>query len=90
MECCYYCGSTARPLWQCDYTDNGTCPRIVCTAHSVPEFEDGARYSFALCKGHAIEKGRWPEDGRTVEEMPRKRPAQVTACLLDSLDSAQL
>ena len=49
---CYYCGRQAHLV--CDYMDGTTaCDRQVCDLHCVPEFEDGSKQQFTLCKDHA-------------------------------------
>lgn len=49
---CYYCGKVAD--FECDAIDGGgVCGREICEEHSVPEFEEGSRRDFTLCKNHA-------------------------------------
>ncbi len=49
---CYYCGRHGR--FQCDAIDGGgVCGREICENHSVPEFAEGEKAQFTLCKDHA-------------------------------------
>jgi hypothetical protein len=52
QDVCYYCGRDAHLT--CDYIGkSGVCGRNICEQHSVPEFEDGRKEDFTLCKDHA-------------------------------------
>jgi hypothetical protein len=52
---CYYCGRIDK--FVCDLIvpslPGGQCSRQCCAKCCVPEFEDGKREDFALCKDHA-------------------------------------
>ncbi len=53
MDHCYYCGKMSH--LECDHMGSTCvmgCGRSVCDDHSFPEFEDGDKTAFTLCKDH--------------------------------------